>query len=345
MENYSFWTDEELHEVDGQDDRQWSACHKKLTPILVDAEHQMCRIKGTGKTAYEVYLDSCTCGDFRNRRKPCKHMYRLAHELGVFQLPREPEVANIVPLSSDGNIHKYVDTRSGEITESPVEPKRLGFSDEIEANLKTIKFKLMKMPLSDLYAIGRNVPNGNSLYNSIWRKVVFEKRAAELLVELGLFKQLEATMDEKMKLMNRYELADLLDMVDKEQVINRKSITKTWIKRLIEEFGEALEKINNESFLLEATPDIGWRYATINTYIYSHCIKCVACKECGKADAHKIAVTDAIERVEKSEGCTDCGGQLAAVKECNLCYGDDPNNFVVFEFPPEAYEYLQEADL
>jgi hypothetical protein len=35
---------------------------------------------------YEVTLDGCTCRDWFVRRLPCKHMYRLAHELGIINL-------------------------------------------------------------------------------------------------------------------------------------------------------------------------------------------------------------------------------------------------------------------
>lgn len=35
---------------------------------------------------YIVTLDSCSCRDFIIRKKPCKHMYRLAHELNMFPL-------------------------------------------------------------------------------------------------------------------------------------------------------------------------------------------------------------------------------------------------------------------
>ena len=41
----------------------------------------------TGKTKYgdyEVSLESCTCMDFKMRRLPCKHMYKLAKELKLF---------------------------------------------------------------------------------------------------------------------------------------------------------------------------------------------------------------------------------------------------------------------
>lgn len=39
-------------------------------------------IGGTGEL-YETTLDSCSCFDFTSRGLPCKHVYRLAEELGV----------------------------------------------------------------------------------------------------------------------------------------------------------------------------------------------------------------------------------------------------------------------
>lgn len=38
-----------------------------------------------GVNKYETSLDMCTCPDFEERRMPCKHIFRLAEELGLFQ--------------------------------------------------------------------------------------------------------------------------------------------------------------------------------------------------------------------------------------------------------------------
>lgn len=35
---------------------------------------------------HEVSLEKCTCRDYSIQRSPCKHMYRLAHELGLITL-------------------------------------------------------------------------------------------------------------------------------------------------------------------------------------------------------------------------------------------------------------------
>lgn len=69
-----------LHEESGQVNRQKSAL--KLNVQSVDQAAQ------TGKiNDYAVSLEECSCRDFAMHHKPCKHMYRLAYELGLFSLP------------------------------------------------------------------------------------------------------------------------------------------------------------------------------------------------------------------------------------------------------------------
>lgn len=44
---------------------------------------------GSSPEPYETTQESCTCVDFVRRGQPCKHMYRLAMELGAdFSLPQ-----------------------------------------------------------------------------------------------------------------------------------------------------------------------------------------------------------------------------------------------------------------
>jgi len=57
----------------------------KCTPTEIDHINQTGIFKGSGKNPYTTTLNSCTCRDYFVRRLPCKHMYRLAMELGLFE--------------------------------------------------------------------------------------------------------------------------------------------------------------------------------------------------------------------------------------------------------------------
>lgn len=49
---------------------------------------------GSSEFPYEVSLESCTCEIFKKTHKPCKHIYRLASELGLLEeLPKTDRAA------------------------------------------------------------------------------------------------------------------------------------------------------------------------------------------------------------------------------------------------------------
>lgn len=74
------WND--VHSEPDQVKRLDSAKKADLTPVSVNAEDGTARFKSK-RGEYVVSLDSCTCADFAMRGLPCKHMYRLALELGL----------------------------------------------------------------------------------------------------------------------------------------------------------------------------------------------------------------------------------------------------------------------
>ena len=61
--------------------RQKSGMSNKCTPVEINYEEKTGVFSGSGKKPYATALDSCTCRDFYVRRLPCKHIYRLRHEL------------------------------------------------------------------------------------------------------------------------------------------------------------------------------------------------------------------------------------------------------------------------
>lgn len=81
---FGVW-DESIHMPEDQQKRIKSAEKADATPLSVDKDAQNGVFPGSGKKPYETTLDSCTCGDFVRRKLPCKHMYRLAMECGIFK--------------------------------------------------------------------------------------------------------------------------------------------------------------------------------------------------------------------------------------------------------------------
>ena len=100
MNNNGSFFDEDLkglHNDLEQLKRQKSAC--KLHVVSVDRENQTGIIND-----YEVTLSSCKCVDFGRRKLPCKHMYRLAHELSLFYL--EGKVVNSYKVKNAVQVEK-----------------------------------------------------------------------------------------------------------------------------------------------------------------------------------------------------------------------------------------------
>lgn len=73
---------QEVHETEYAKSRIKSAKSAKMTPIKIDKEDYYGYFQGS-HGRYETFLDSCPCGDFIRNRLPCKHIYRLAIELGL----------------------------------------------------------------------------------------------------------------------------------------------------------------------------------------------------------------------------------------------------------------------
>lgn len=78
---------EGFHCSDEQSARFQRACSDETIGkvLSVDKKKLRAKIKSSYKpdTVYSVSLTECTCPDFQQRKFPCKHMYRLALELGI----------------------------------------------------------------------------------------------------------------------------------------------------------------------------------------------------------------------------------------------------------------------
>jgi uncharacterized Zn finger protein len=69
--------------------RRLSSEKIKASCVSLDREHETVMIQGSASEPYRASLSDCTCPDFSNTHQPCKHMYRLALELGRIEpLPK-----------------------------------------------------------------------------------------------------------------------------------------------------------------------------------------------------------------------------------------------------------------
>lgn len=99
----------ETHTTEYAKKRIKSAQSAKLTPIKVDANDMFGYFQGShGK--YETFLDYCPCGDFIRSKLPCKHIYRLAIELGVLDTPADSNInAILTPKNERASIDGTID--------------------------------------------------------------------------------------------------------------------------------------------------------------------------------------------------------------------------------------------
>ncbi len=93
--SFAKWSD--CHDYVGQDKRIEKAKRAENTPLNISVEEKFGKFGGSHGT-YHTTLEYCECFDFKSRKMPCKHMYRLAIELGVIDADgvKEDEVKQVL---------------------------------------------------------------------------------------------------------------------------------------------------------------------------------------------------------------------------------------------------------
>lgn len=74
--------DSQVHDTIDQLKRICSSRKISSSKIVIDCVNQTATISGSASTPYNVSLTHCDCSDFNVRGLPCKHIYRLALDLG-----------------------------------------------------------------------------------------------------------------------------------------------------------------------------------------------------------------------------------------------------------------------
>lgn len=98
-----------VHDDPQQLKRIEKAYQEECTPASIDLEAQTGLFYGSSGGQYTTTLDSCDCVDFLRRDLPCKHIYRLAIELGAFGQPEKLKRATITENRPSSSRHKVHD--------------------------------------------------------------------------------------------------------------------------------------------------------------------------------------------------------------------------------------------
>ncbi len=99
VNTFSLW-ESTIHDMSEQRKRIASAKSAKTTPNSIDKQNKTGTFPGSGAVPYETTLETCTCVDFSRRKLPCKHIYRLAIELGLLDETAESGINKNTLISS-----------------------------------------------------------------------------------------------------------------------------------------------------------------------------------------------------------------------------------------------------
>lgn len=89
IKDWSDWA-YSIHCDKSQTDRQGRAIAYPFT-FKINKHSKSARFSSTSELPYyDTTLSSCTCMDFQERKLPCKHIYRLALELGIIDIVKRP---------------------------------------------------------------------------------------------------------------------------------------------------------------------------------------------------------------------------------------------------------------
>lgn len=271
-EQQDFWNDKDLHTTPDQLKRQKSASEPKLAPIGIDTVNKTASFKGSSKTPYETSLYTCTCRDYFVRRLPCKHMYRLANELGEFFLPNV-KAGELIYRSSSDKHDQLVNVKTGEIKELITKEYALDIINSYPNDSKELK-NLSRF-FNSLSAL--NSPNIDS-YTKITDEsdIAFAKE----MIKLDLFQEYNGdyygVYNTAYDYLNTHTKPELLDLIKKINVNNLKEPSKSsskpvFINFIVDNFDDDTIKSNGKPpfFALKASPDLKQYYNSLKLYINS----------------------------------------------------------------------------
>lgn len=186
----------EVHTTDYALKRIESAKSKKLTPVKIDTVDFFGYFQGShGK--YETFLDYCPCGDFKRGKLPCKHIYRLAIELGVLNVEVEHnESAILTPRKEMVKLNDTIDI----IERISIQAQRK-LLQIVRSNESPTVLKKDEEGIGELLESSLIVETESGNYKYLWGR---KSEVAGLLTESGISYPPKAKKDELTELCIKY---------------------------------------------------------------------------------------------------------------------------------------------
>lgn len=130
LKEWSYW-DISVHTDQAQIDRQGRSMTYPFS-FRINRSKQTGIFSSTSDLPYySTTLSACTCYDFQSRRLPCKHIYRLAVELGVIEIIKRPSFDKAA-------VQAIRDSKS--IDEQPDQKKRIEKAKESKCQPSSIDY-------------------------------------------------------------------------------------------------------------------------------------------------------------------------------------------------------------
>ena len=137
----------------------WSSCHddpeqqkriasaKKsaLTPVHIDRDELTGTFVGSSGH-HNTTLNYCSCIDFNRRKLPCKHMYRLAMELGCFESDFSSDAKCIVQPGQNSSFKKEI--MESILSALTTDDERYAFKNFCYSVKNTSKGELLPTPIA-----------------------------------------------------------------------------------------------------------------------------------------------------------------------------------------------------
>lgn len=171
--------DNSIHETDPQVSRQGRSMTYPFS-FEVDESTKTARFSSTSVLPYyDTTLSDCTCFDFLERHLPCKHIYRLASELGIIEIIKRN------PSHYDKNLLDNIRT-SSDINNHPDQIKRI----QSAKSSKTVPLSIDREAQTGIFSGSGQKPYETTLSSCTCRDYFVRrlpcKHMYRLMIELNL---------------------------------------------------------------------------------------------------------------------------------------------------------------